>query len=91
MSRKEIMADVIAHLEAERFAPPHRGPQYRRPPPEPVTPEQARRNRRAVMKPVDNDQGSRGELCENRNGSDRRAQTHQPEPDRPTRTTEQRG
>ena len=41
MTRREIMAEVLAHLEAERFAPvvPRPTPEL-----EPITPEQAARN-----------------------------------------------
>ena len=42
MNRKQILADVLAVLEAERFMPVEPRP---RPELEPITPEQAERNR----------------------------------------------
>lgn len=49
MSRAEILAEVLAHLEAERFAPVAPRPPARPPAQlDPITPEQAAANRQAL-------------------------------------------
>jgi hypothetical protein len=57
MTRREILAEVVAHLEAERYAPGPREPRYARgcDPPEPVTEEQAVANLAALRDAIGDD------------------------------------
>jgi hypothetical protein len=57
MSRKEILADTLARLEAERYAPLPRRPAqpgYRDPPTE-LTPEEQADNRRILARAIGED------------------------------------
>lgn len=53
MTRARILANILAHLEAERFAPVK--PQRHRTTLPPVTPEQAERNRQILADALSDD------------------------------------
>lgn len=56
MSRRQILAEVLAHLEAERFRPPPRKPRTAHcEPPEPITDQQAAANRKALEEAIGSD------------------------------------
>jgi hypothetical protein len=58
MTRREILAEVLAHLEAERFAPGPREPRMvtNCDPPQPITKEQAAANLRKLGDAVGSDE-----------------------------------
>jgi hypothetical protein len=57
MTRRQILAEVLAHLEAERFAPGPRPPSMvaNCDPPEPITEEQAAVNRKRLEEALGDD------------------------------------
>jgi len=54
VSRRAILADTIARLEAERFQVPRR-PETHTPRPAPVAPEQAEHNAQMLLDAIGND------------------------------------